>query len=349
MQTRAHYFDGQTSTRHAVTLALQGDRLELRGDGISRDCPLTTLKLTPPVGGVSRTLRLADGGICEIDDTAFVAALEKLLGRGFQSLVHRLENRLRYALSALVVAAALLFAFIQFGIPGLARATAFALPAKTENLIGGESLQILERLYFEPSALSEERQTELQRVFDDVSEEVAPSSGYRLLCRASKPLGANAFALPGGTVVVTDDLVGLVEDEREFAAVMAHEIGHLQQRHALRQVLQSMGTGLVVVALTGDVTSITSTAAAIPTALVQAGFSREMEREADDAAAAWLHARGYTIDLYGQFLKRLEEDHYRRHPRQDSNNEDGIGDYFSTHPSTRERLERLEASQTRTL
>ena len=345
MQTQAIYYDGQSSTRHAVTLTLESNQLLISGDGFESSYVLTSLKLDAPIGRIERTLRLADGGNCQIEAPEFISALEELLGSGFQNLVHRIENSLKYALLALVATVLLVIGFIQYGIPTLAKVAAFSLPEETEVLIGGETIELLERFYFEETELSMLRQDELQQHFDEVASTVDPQGDYTLLFRASDKLGANALALPGNTVVVTDGLVKLIEDDREFATVMAHEIGHLQQRHALRHVLQSMGTGLVVVVLTGDITSITSVAAAIPTALVEAGFSREMEREADDAAAAWLKMNGLPVSLFGDFLQRLETNHYTRHPELQPDAEGGIGDYFSTHPATRERIERLKQQE----
>lgn len=349
MRTTATYYDGQSSTRHTVTLALQENQLLIRGVDIEVIFPLTTLKLDAPIGGIDRTLRLPDGGKCQIASPDFVAALEELLGSGFQNLVHGVENSLKYALLALVVTVLLVLGFIQYGIPAMARVVAFSLPLETESLIGGESLELLERFYFEASKLNPERQQQLQEQFDAVVADVDPQGDYTLLFRYSKPLGANALALPGNTVVVTDGLVKLIEDDLEFATVMAHEIGHLTQRHALRQVLQSMGTGLVVVMLTGDFTSVTSVAAALPTALVEAGFSRNMEREADDAALAWLQQNGLPVSLFSGFLTRLETDHFKHSPNQKPEDGDSISDYFSTHPATRERIARLQAQAETTL
>jgi len=345
MQTRAFYYDGQTSTRHKALLTLQREQLIIEGDGFRHQHPLSTLKLEAPIVGLARTLHLADGGSCQISDDRFSAALEGILGSGFQSLVHRLENSLKYALLAVVATVLLIGGFIQYGIPALAKMVAFSLPRETELLIGGETLELLERFYFDPSEVTGERQQQLQRQFESVVADIDPSQSYRLQFRASEKLGANALALPGNTVVVTDRLVGLIEDDLEFDTVMAHEIGHLQQRHALRHALQSLGTGLVVIAITGDVTSITSVAAALPTALVEAGFSRDMEREADDSAARWLKLRGLPVSLFAGFLQRLEADHYKKHPELKEQTQQGVGDYFSTHPATKERIARLEAQE----
>ena len=102
--------------------------------------------------------------------------------------------------------------FIQYGIPALAKVAAFSLPAETESLIGGESMELLERFYFDETELDAQRQDELLARFAAVVEDVEPDGNYRLLFRASEALGANALALPGGTVVVTDGLVELVRN-----------------------------------------------------------------------------------------------------------------------------------------
>ena len=86
-------------------------------------------------------------------------------------------------------------------------------------------------------------------------------------------MGANAFALPNGTIVVTDDLVKLAEHDDELVAVLAHEIGHVVSRHALRRVLQDSGVMLLVAGITGDIVSISSLAAALPTLLIEAKYS----------------------------------------------------------------------------
>ena len=113
--------------------------------------------------------------------------------------------------------------------------------------------------------------------------------------------------------------------------MLAHEFGHLRQRHILRHVLQDSATALLIAVTIGDLTSLTSLAAAAPTLLLQAKFSRDFEREADDFALEYLARRGIPPETFAAILQRMEE--------KGPGGKDAP-DYLSTHPATRERIER---------
>ena len=81
---------------------------------------------------------------------------------------------------------------------------------------------------------------------------------------AGGALGPNAFALPAGTIVITDELVQLARHDDELRAVFAHEIGHITGRHAMRMLLQNSATALLAVGLLGDVSAVSSMTAAVP-------------------------------------------------------------------------------------
>ena len=134
----------------------------------------------------------------------------------------------------------------------------------------------------------------------------------------------------------TDELVALSKDDRELEAVLAHEIGHLRQRHVLRHILQDSATALLVAFTVGDLTSLTSLAAAAPTLVLQAKFSRDFEREADDFALDYLARRGIPPDLFAVILRRMEQ--------RTATGKDGV-DFLSTHPAIRERIERARGAR----
>jgi Zn-dependent protease with chaperone function len=83
--------------------------------------------------------------------------------------------------------------------------------------------------------------------------------------------------------VITDDLVKIAKSDDEIIAVLAHEIGHVRGRHALRQLLQAAGISALAVAVLGDVSSFSAILGAAP-ALLHAKHSRDFEREADTFA-----------------------------------------------------------------
>jgi Zn-dependent protease with chaperone function len=150
------------------------------------------------------------------------------------------------------------------------------------------------------------------------------------------------MALPSGIVVITDGLVDLAKNDEELTAVLAHELGHVRGRHLLRHILQNSVAGLLMATVTGDITSVTSLSAALPTALIDARFSRDFEREADDAAVAYLKKEGIPTRRYIDILVRLQAQLNAKN-RGAVEGEETFKNYLSTHPGTGERIRRILA------
>jgi predicted Zn-dependent protease len=152
---------------------------------------------------------------------------------------------------------------------------------------------------------------------------------YRLEFRFAPRVGPNAFALPSGIIVMTDELVGLSEHDEELVAVLAHEIGHVRGRHALRQLLQTAGVSAITFAIVGDVSSISAIAGAVP-AVIEAKHSRDFEREADAFARQWMQTNGVPRHRFDDILCRMEADAGGAPTR-------GMAQYLASHPATDER------------
>ena len=96
------------------------------------------------------------------------------------------------------------------------------------------------------STLEASRRDALKARFHSAVADLDPRYGFHLELRRSEVVGANAFALPDGTIVVTDALVHLAENDEELLAVLAHEIGHVVHHHALRSVMQNSAVALLL-------------------------------------------------------------------------------------------------------
>ena len=341
------YFDGKVSTRREVVLILAGEQVIVRGNGVEQSYPVSSLGIPPGVGSVRRTVKLPDGGMCELEDADLLKELELACGVTQRwRLLHRWEKSLPLALGAVVLTVLVVLLFLRYGVPSLARRAALALPAATENRLGRESLATLDRFLMKPSTLTKERRDELTALFRHVAGPGDKEAGYRLEFRSCPAIGANAFALPSGIVIITDDLVKLSTRDNEIAAIMAHELGHVRGRHILRHVLQSSASGLILATLTGDLVSITSLAATLPTVLVDASFSRDFEREADDAAIAWMKSAGVPLQVYSEALGRLQAQLDVRRGESVGNSHPARN-YLSTHPDTMERVRRIMGKEIR--
>lgn len=344
MESRGEYFDGQSSTRQQVTLKLEASQLIISGEQLELQLPFTDVRLSDALGSVNRSVYLEDGGKCEIRNPAFATALQKKMGGGsFFSQVHRFESSLKLAGLALLLTGIVVWTFIRFGIPVLAERMAYAIPPSAEIRMGKEAFEFLDRSIFSETGLPDWRQEEVSGLFVEILSRMEQDQrDYRLMFRESDTLGANALALPGGTVIVTDRFMELIDQDEELIAVLAHEVGHIRHRHALRKIIQDSTAGLLIATLTGDIVSASSLAAALPTMLIDAKFSRDMEREADDVAAEYMLQQGIPLQHFANILLELQAS-ASGSKKEDAEEEDFQAlQYLSTHPATRERVSRLE-------
>ena len=334
---RALYFDGKSSDGLEVELQLDARGvLHVRGGNRDLAWPLDQVRASERIGTSRRRIYFPNGSQCETADNDAVDAMFVARSHVGGRLLARWESRLRYALAALAATLLAAAAIVFWGVPALAKQVAFALPPQTEQLIGRDALAALDRAVFQPSRLPPERQQALRALHARMSADIGGASGGRLELRHGGRAGANALALPAGLIVVTDELVQLARDDREIEAVLAHEFGHQRGRHILRHVLQDSGAALLVAVTVGDLSSLTSLAAAAPTLLLQAKYSREFEREADDFALAYLARRHIPPEIFAAILERLEK------ARPEARN---VPDFLSTHPDIRMRIERARGAR----
>jgi predicted Zn-dependent protease len=147
----------------------------------------------------------------------------------------------------------------------------------------------------------------------------------------------NAFALPGGYVYVYTGLMKDVDDEAELASVIAHEIAHVAARHATERLTKMYGTEIFLGLVFGKNPGLLGTIVKdIGTPVGFLAYSRANEYEADDLGAKYLYAAGYDprgmVDLLGK-LKGLEKSEPGK-----------FETWLMTHPSTSERIARVEAT-----
>ncbi len=367
---RARWFDGASSQARTVLVVLEpapgGPQLALHAPGQpprrfahgAVEWPEEWNPRRPPPRLV---VDLGDGGSLEIDDPATWQAMLSAAGHR-PGLAQRMQTRWPVFAAVLVLAAAGLFLFYRHGTPWLATQLTRHVPLAWETALSQQVLHQMDDGTLKPSKLAPERQAELRARFDALLPHLRPryaghAPRYTLAFRSG--LGANAFALPGGTVVVTDALVEAARKHQlgddAIVGVLAHEIGHVAHRHGTRMVVEqgvlNIGLGLAL----GDVSTIVSTGASLLTGL---SYQRSHETESDCYALAMMKKAGLPTAPMADLLLGVEhqmEEKMRQRGKSDGSSaptekpeaaaRQRQADWFSTHPDTEGRAQRLKTGQ----
>jgi len=161
-----------------------------------------------------------------------------------------------------------------------------------------------------------------------IGEPLAAGSPHRYRWFVADRPELNAFAAPGGVVVVFAGLLRSADSAEEIAGVLAHEIAHVELRHSLKTMVKGLGLRTLVALVLGDFSGTTLAEAA--TGLTELGFSREAEREADRDGLRRLVAVRVDPNGMVRFFEKLAQEHSAAPPA-----------LLSTHPAGKERLAEL--------
>jgi len=345
---KANYFDHRLSQIQHICLDLQQDIVNVIFAGKQYPVRKSKLKLSEPFEHAPCILSFSDGSHCEVHDRADQQTLLDFLDYR-PSLVQRWQKQWKWALAAIIVMAGLLLAAREWGVPVVADKIAARLPSRYEQALGAEVMKLLEKSVLSRSHLSD------QRIFQakEAIERVLPENGripLQLEIRNAPDIGANAFALPGGTIVVTDAMIEMLSTGKdrglspagaeELAGVLAHEIGHVEGNHGMRRLVRDAMVTVIAGSLFSDFSSVVSLASA---GVVNMEFSREMETEADDYAIKRMKEAGLSPARLADALERMEKMHKREAAAKDSATK-RITQYMSSHPATEDRVARFRAA-----
>ncbi len=334
MKFEATYYDGVHPVGTSVIVHVSDNgKTNVTGLDVSYSCHWQDIRVGSQLGNTPRSLQFPNGAKCESAAHQEINQLQDLYFQsGFNKYLHVLESRWHYVLIASIAVVMFTWGMIVYGIPALAKTVAYSLPTSVDQKLSEGTLTILDSGLLEPSELSNEIQQRINKKFIDMVEYSEDDHDFELLFR--RGLGANAFALPSGLIVVTDELVELSDSDDEVLAVLAHEIGHVVYEHGLRQVLQSSAVALLLTAITGDIGTASGFAAAMPIILLETNYSRKFELEADQYALDYMRDNNIDTVHFANILKKITGDLVEE--------EKSAFSYLSTHPATFERIQPFE-------
>jgi predicted Zn-dependent protease len=330
MTINGFYFDGQKPIAIPAQLALGNIEAVLTAGDISVHFSLNEVIISPRIGVDDRFINLPNGAQFSCTDHPFFDSLPQ--ESPTEGPVAWLEERWGIALACVVIVTCLLLMGYFFGLPVAAEHIAAYIPIQTEQAIGRQALASLDKQkWFSPTTIDVDQQKIIKNGFDNLISDLPFRQYYRLEFRSSKQLGANALALPGGIIVLTDDMVKTAENNEEILAILAHEIGHVELRHTLRSILQNSIVAATTLAVTSDAASLSAAVAGLPAMLAQTKYSRKFESDADNYCFRLLKQKGYSPLSFAAIMERLAKKEKRTI---------GAFAYVSTHPLTTERIDR---------
>lgn len=334
------YYDGLSSKAQNVVLSIAQQTALIHS---SENGALIQNLATQKIGWPERTrhgarmVNLPGGAQLHADNAAAYDAWAAAHLPGAESLVVRAQQSWRGVVLALVLLSAVLGAFYQWGLPVAARGIASLVPQAVDETLGSNALAQIDGQWMLPSKLPLDTQIRLRERFAQTMKTAYPGAvpKYQLEFRQSK-IGPNAFALPGGTMVMTDELVKLVNDDEVVMGVMGHEVGHVMLRHGLRQLVHlAVIQGVLSVAF-GDYGSLITTA---PLILGSMGYSRDAEREADAHSIEFMHANRISPLVMVKFFEAMRAEQKTKTQKTPL----GIS-IISSHPADQERMDAFRAA-----
>ena len=303
----SEYFDGLSPIAHAVRLRVDGPDLVIEGAGFTRRVPHRQVQWPERQRHGTRLAYLPQQGLISHADGPSWDAWTHAHGLREPWVVRWMQSwrGVGVALAVVVVTGMGLW---HWGVPWAGRAVVAALPVAADRVVGEQVLAQFDH-GLAPSQLSAERQAAIRQALAEAVAHAYPADNrpaYMLHFRAAAKLkiGPNAFALPGGHIVLTDELAELLADAPDvLTGVLAHELGHVRHRHGMRTAVQAGLLAGIAGLVIGDFSSVLAT---LPALLGQAAYARDFEREADGEAIAVLRAQHLKPSRMVLFFERIE-------------------------------------------
>ncbi len=325
MKISAQYFDGKTSAKKEVTIEFLDDgTVQIDTNGVYLKTTLDKIKFSSRVGNTPRVLTFFDNSVCYSSENDKIDELLRVKKKSF-SFAYLLESNLKYALVSIVFIFLTVLFFLTIGSDIAAKNIAKIIPQSIEDKISTSTLKTLDKYILKPSRLSQERRDKYRKIFLQIVE-----NDKRYTLHFRRGIGINAFALPSGDIILTDELIEFSDgNDKMIYGILAHEKGHVIHKHSMQLIVKASIVSAVITYFTGDISSIVATLSA---SILNANYSRDFEKEADIYAKNKMLEEEISPKHLAEFFIKMSKSSL------DANK---THSYFDSHPSNRERIEYL--------
>jgi predicted Zn-dependent protease len=329
MQHTAIYYDGQTSQPHEVQIEVFGNSLSIYYDEKKVVWAITEIEYGSFSGKGKTMVQYGAFPYQYLEysnDSPLAQVLHKYLPKpkgGLEIVAKEYSAIVKGALIATTIFFALAALIYFILLPNLASYIAEKIPVSTEIALGEK--------FYESFIGNSEIEAEKTKLLNGFAKKIDFATKYPLKFTVVKDKQVNAFALPGGNVVVFSGILEKIKSSEELAALLSHEVTHVKERHSLKGLARSLAGSLLISLIIGDTGSLGNLLVNQADDIYQLGFSRDMEKEADLEGLQLMQHN--QIDQQGMvgLMERLHEEE----EKQGSNKTLA---YLNSHPMTEERI-----------
>lgn len=321
------FVDGKSPVRRTVIVSLDGNDLHIFGEGADVRWPLKKIRADDSPGQGEYFLSVRGDHDARLNVKRFPTEVMAILAVKAPHAFHKkhLQRQNAVLVIGLAVGAALLVAAAFFGVPRLAKPLADLVPAAVEMRMGNGIMAQVDQTLGTPVP-NAAAQAHLQQVVNRI--DAAAHAGFPLRAHLLDSEMSNAFALPGGNVVVTCPLIDELQSPAELQAVLAHEIAHVTRRHVMAGLIRAVGAQISLAALTGAGGG--QTLVTIANQAAQLSFTREDEAEADRTGIGYLEKAKLDASGLSSFFDRMAASKGKAEAR---------AEFLSDHPASKARAD----------
>lgn len=364
MQIRGIWYPAGSSERHKATLLLDRNRYLLQIDDVNQNDPpcseaeaapsagfVSALETSQRVGNIPRKITFNNHSIFETQDNdkidRWIELSRTRLGLG--AALHKIESKWHWIIASLAIVIFISFASFNWGLPWSSKVLARAMPDSVVEKVSSHTMSALDKLLFEPSDLSATRQEQLKTHFYTLTRlhGLQKNQVAKFNIHFRKLGSANAFALPSGDIVISDELLAVTENQNQVDAVLLHEVGHVVHNHGLQQVIRASMVSFIVALIAGNPSGLEEVFVALPTFMLNSHYSREHEVEADLFALTAMSEKGIDPLHFAEALEKIDPNLTKEEQEDAGQSEklkpaspkdESVLDYFSSHPATSARI-----------
>lgn len=323
------FFDGQSAQAISVQVTIEDYGISIRRDGSEYTYSPKDLLFTEKraEGYVRIELKPLKGAVLVLNDAE---ALEAFIANGYfkTRVFSRLPTKIKlpYVIGALIV---LVVFFFTFGLDFIVD--------RSVDLISEENEAALGRKVFNEIAKGQSTadDSELVAILDKcagIVQKFDPTRDFNVKITVIEDTDIkNAFALPGGQIVVYRGILEVMTNEHELFGLLAHEAGHINLRHGLRRIARTTIIGVLFTVLLGDATGLSAIIIDNSSLLLNLAYNRKEEAAADEYAMLALRKAGMNEEGLMSLFEKIKEKEY----------DVKWLTYLSSHPPTETRIEFL--------